>query len=364
MAFYVTTPIYYVNAAPHLGHAYTTIGADILARHMRQRGEEVFFLTGTDEHGEPVAQAAERAGVTPKELADTQRRPLPGPDAAHQREHRLLHPHLRPAPRQAGPGGHAAHLRQRPRLQGHVRGLVLPPLRGLQDRRRDRPGQHLPDPPHPARPRARGELVLPPLHLPGAARAALRRAVRLRAPEGPLQRGALVHRRRAAGRLPLPRQAQLGRARPVGSRARLLRLVRRAPELLHGALLRPRRHRRDRHVLARRLPRHRQGHPQVPRGLLAGDAARRRHPAARAPLHPRLPADEGRVAARSTRCPSRSATCSTRSRSWTSSGPTRSATTASARSPSGSTAPSPPRPSASATRPSSPTSTATSPAAR
>jgi methionyl-tRNA synthetase len=70
MSFYVTTPIYYVNAAPHLGHAYSTIGADILARHMRQRGEEVFFLTGTDEHGEPVAQAAEREGVTPKELAD------------------------------------------------------------------------------------------------------------------------------------------------------------------------------------------------------------------------------------------------------------------------------------------------------
>ncbi len=70
MAFYVTTPIFYVNAAPHLGHAYTAIGADILARHQRQRGEEVFFLTGTDEHGEPVAQAAEAAGVTPKELAD------------------------------------------------------------------------------------------------------------------------------------------------------------------------------------------------------------------------------------------------------------------------------------------------------
>src|SRR5881392_493251 len=70
MAFYVTTPIYYVNAAPHLGHAYTTIGADILARHMRQRGERVFFRTGTDEHGEPVAQQAEREGVSPKELAD------------------------------------------------------------------------------------------------------------------------------------------------------------------------------------------------------------------------------------------------------------------------------------------------------
>jgi methionyl-tRNA synthetase len=70
MSYYVTTPIYYVNAEPHLGHAYTTIAADILARHMRQRGEDVFFLTGTDEHGEPVAQAAERLGVTPRELAD------------------------------------------------------------------------------------------------------------------------------------------------------------------------------------------------------------------------------------------------------------------------------------------------------
>ena len=68
--FYVTTPIYYVNAAPHLGHAYTTIAADVLARHHRQRGEDVFFLTGTDEHGEPVKLAAEREGVTPAELAD------------------------------------------------------------------------------------------------------------------------------------------------------------------------------------------------------------------------------------------------------------------------------------------------------
>ncbi|MEO7196945.1 MAG: class I tRNA ligase family protein [Solirubrobacterales bacterium] len=70
MSYYVTTPIYYVNAQPHLGHAYSTIGADILARHMRQRGEDVFFLTGTDEHGEPVAQAAKRLGVSPRELAD------------------------------------------------------------------------------------------------------------------------------------------------------------------------------------------------------------------------------------------------------------------------------------------------------
>jgi methionyl-tRNA synthetase len=70
MSFYVTTPIYYVNAEPHLGHAYSTIAADIIARHMRQRGEDVFFQTGTDEHGEPVALAAEKEGVEPKELAD------------------------------------------------------------------------------------------------------------------------------------------------------------------------------------------------------------------------------------------------------------------------------------------------------
>jgi methionyl-tRNA synthetase len=68
--YYVTTPIYYVNAEPHLGHAYTTMAADVLARHMRQRGADVFFLTGTDEHGEPVATAAEREGITPQELAD------------------------------------------------------------------------------------------------------------------------------------------------------------------------------------------------------------------------------------------------------------------------------------------------------
>src|SRR2546423_3644461 len=70
MSFYVTTPIYYVNAAPHLGHAYTTIAADVMARHHGQRGEQVFFLTGTDEHGEPVADAAHAQGVTPQELAD------------------------------------------------------------------------------------------------------------------------------------------------------------------------------------------------------------------------------------------------------------------------------------------------------
>ncbi len=68
--YYLTTPIYYVNANPHLGHAYTTIAADVAARHMRQRGADVFFLTGTDEHGSKVARAAEREGVEPQAFVD------------------------------------------------------------------------------------------------------------------------------------------------------------------------------------------------------------------------------------------------------------------------------------------------------
>ena len=70
MSFYVTTPIYYVNATPHVGHAYTTMAADILARHRRQRGEETFFLTGTDEHGSNIARVAEEAGLDPKTFVD------------------------------------------------------------------------------------------------------------------------------------------------------------------------------------------------------------------------------------------------------------------------------------------------------
>ena len=69
--FYVTTPIYYVNDIPHIGHAYTTIAADILARSNRLAGREVFFLTGTDEHGQKVEKAAREKGRTPNEHADS-----------------------------------------------------------------------------------------------------------------------------------------------------------------------------------------------------------------------------------------------------------------------------------------------------
>ena len=68
--FYVTTPIYYVNDVPHVGHAYTTVIADALARWHRLLGDDVFFLTGTDEHGLKVQRAAEANGLTPQEQAD------------------------------------------------------------------------------------------------------------------------------------------------------------------------------------------------------------------------------------------------------------------------------------------------------
>jgi len=68
--FYITTPIYYVNDVPHIGHVYTTVAADILARYNRLKGKEVFFLTGTDEHGQKVEKAAREKGRTPKEHAD------------------------------------------------------------------------------------------------------------------------------------------------------------------------------------------------------------------------------------------------------------------------------------------------------
>ncbi len=68
--FYITTPIYYVNAAPHLGHAYSTVVADVQNRFHRLKGEDTFFLTGTDEHGDKIVQAAEKQGLDPKSYVD------------------------------------------------------------------------------------------------------------------------------------------------------------------------------------------------------------------------------------------------------------------------------------------------------
>ena len=68
--YYISTPLYYVNDVPHLGHAYTTIAADTLARYHKMCGEDVFFLTGTDEHGQKVERTAKEKGEQPQAYAD------------------------------------------------------------------------------------------------------------------------------------------------------------------------------------------------------------------------------------------------------------------------------------------------------
>ena len=69
-SYYVTTPIFYPNGEPHIGHAYTMVATDMLARYKRLDGKDVFYLTGTDEHGQKMQQTAEESGISALELAD------------------------------------------------------------------------------------------------------------------------------------------------------------------------------------------------------------------------------------------------------------------------------------------------------
>ena len=217
MSFYLTTPIYYVNSTPHIGHAYTTIAADILARHHRQRGDDTFFLTGTDEHGSKVARVGRGGRASSrKEYADRiveHWRELP---ERAERDARLLHPHHRRGPQALRAGVPPADPRQRRHLRGHLRGPLLRRLRGVQD---TRPSSSTASARiHGTRARVdRGEeLVLPALGLPGPAARALRRAPGLRPAGLPLQRGAQLHRGRARGLQRQPRRPAVGRPDPVG----------------------------------------------------------------------------------------------------------------------------------------------------
>ena len=93
--FYITTPIYYVNARPHIGHTYTTVVCDAIARRQRMMGDDTYFLTGTDEHGQKIERSAAAAGCSPAVHRQGQRR-IPravGPDGDHLRR---VHPHHQP----------------------------------------------------------------------------------------------------------------------------------------------------------------------------------------------------------------------------------------------------------------------------
>ena len=102
--YYVTTPIYYVNSTPHIGHAYTTVAADVFARHQRQRGRDTFLLTGVDEHASKVARVAEEQGLAPQEYADRIVEAWRALPARLGVAPRLLHPHERRRAQAVRPG--------------------------------------------------------------------------------------------------------------------------------------------------------------------------------------------------------------------------------------------------------------------
>ena len=326
---------------------------------MRQRGEDVFFLTGTDEHGEPVAQAAEREGVTPRELADRNAERF---KEVAERVNATNDFFIRTSDPEHGAVVNEVVERMKENgyvYKGTYEGWYCPRCADFKTETELLEGNRCPI--HLIELEREKEdnwffrlsAFQEPLEQLYAERPGLRAA------RQPLQRGALVHQGRAAATSRSPRAHHLGRAGPVGPRAGGLRLDRRASELLLRALLRARGRGPDGPVLARHGPRDRQGHPQVPRGLLAGAADGGRHRGARAGLHPRLPADgraqDVQVAGQ-------------RARPVQGDGPLRHGRAAllpAARGrPSARTGRSRPRASRPATTPSSPTSTATSPAAR
>ena len=294
-AFYVTTPIYYVNDAPHIGHAYTTVAADTICRWHRQRGEDVWLLTGTDEHGEKVLRTARAAGVSPQEWAD-----------------RLVAEHWKPvladrsrSPTTTSSAPPSTVTRRRvqaflTRLKdaGHIYsgdyegpycvdceefklpGELHPGDRGV------RGPAGLPRPRPPGRDRVGDQLVLPAVRVRRRAAGALRRDTRTPSRRRARTTRSLQFIRTGLQDLSISRsQLRLGDSRAVGRLPGRLRLVRRAAELRHrrrarrqAAAARGGEVRRD---LAGGHPPRRQGHPALPRRDLAGDADGGRAAAAR-----------------------------------------------------------------------------------
>ncbi len=296
MSFYITTPIYYVNAQPHLGHAYTTIACDVLARHMRQRGEDVFFLTGTDEHGEPVADAAHAQGLEPLELANR-----------NAERFKALMPRLGASNDFFIRTTDEEHMRrvqevlQRVYDNGHVykgvyEGWYCPRCADFKVENEILEGNRCPIHEIQLTRESEENYFFRLSAFQDAARAALRGAARLRDARGTTTTRRARSSPRGLQDVSLSRGApEVGGDRALGSEPRVLRVVRRAPELLHRARLRAPRRGPDRALLAGDVPRDRQGHPQVPHGVLAGDADGGGSPAAGARIRAWLPARRGRA---------------------------------------------------------------------
>ena len=230
------------NDAPHIGHAYTTVAADMLARWRRLWGDDVVFLTGTDEHGTQDPAGRRGAGHHAPGVADRDERALPGRVARAARHHQ--HDFIRttePRHKRAVQEFLQRRLRQRRHRARHLRGPLLRGLRGLLHRGRARSTASCPIHGTAGRAGHRGELLLPALALRGPPARPLRRASRGGAAGGQAQRGARLHQ---AGPRSTSRSAarrSRGASRCRGTTAHVaLRVVRRADQLLHrGRLRRP-----------------------------------------------------------------------------------------------------------------------------
>ena len=128
---YFTTPIYYANDVPHIGHAYTTIAADAIARYHRQQGHDTFLLTGTDEHGINIERIAAERGLTPQQQVDDVASAFQDLWATTRHSTRPLHSHDRASASTRRPGLLGSPEAKRRRVPRRLRGRLLPALRGL-----------------------------------------------------------------------------------------------------------------------------------------------------------------------------------------------------------------------------------------
>ena len=213
-----------------------SIATDAIARFQRLDGYDVFFLTGTDEHGSKIAQTAAKEGITPQATGRPQHRALPGDGEAAQLLERPVHPHHRAAPPQVLAGDLGADEGERRHLSVEIRRLVLGARRGLLRRERNAHGEWR------ARRRAGhagrvgrgGELFLQALRLPGQAAQALRDVQDYVLPSERLNEVAQLRARRAEGPLGLAHHLRLGRAGAGRRKARDVRVGRCADQLHHG----------------------------------------------------------------------------------------------------------------------------------
>ena len=273
--FYLTTPIYYANDAPHVGTAYTTVNADALARWHRLIGDETKFLTGTDEHGQKVADAAAKNGQSPQEWTDLKseqfRQAWAALDISYDDFIRTTEPrHYESVQKfltaiydngyiykDIYKGLYCVSCEDYYTIETSVNGNC--PIHG-------RPLIEMEEENWFFRLSAFEDQLIEYYDA----------APRLRDARDQAQRGAVVHQGRPARHLDHPHVDHVGRARAVGRRARLLRLVRRADQLPDRHWLRPRR-RRGGQVVAALAPPHRQGDHPLPLRVVAGDVHGRGH---------------------------------------------------------------------------------------